>query len=758
MLTMKSLLPITSFDPVFSSLKGKRVGWLKMHGNVGDRMIDWATEQLFDHFDIEFGTLNWLDGDSDVNQVLGDIDIIVVAGGGNLGDLYTNCKDLRSQYLGQGRPIYVLPQSLTNLNEDLTQYEKVFLRENASHNMYPDSVLAPDLALGFTPPTLSVHKKYPLGIFLREDVENITGFSESSLGDPAVMCDSVSEYLQLANRFELIYTDRIHFAICGLLTGARVHLLPGSYHKNRGLFETWLKDLGCSWCEHVDEVPTLDLRIFNDEYKNFTMPASQQLSWNFTPQLVDEFVKKPLADKIMVGRLGGNALLEVGKDASIVLDTIDGKSSVAKVVEKSSTHWDIPYLDGARDVQFLLKEFRDKGLFKKHPVSSFRNLDGQLLNGRYLELHVEDPVFVGPKLRIQATIKCKGEEPKVVWFETDNAMNDREQSFTEKADAFVLVCLLPAMRAGLPLIVSGLSVSPGLLKNLYEFQLVFNAWYPNLSIVEIIADAEHTETQRSGAIAAYSGGIDSTYTIAQQSTSPHPLRDYNLRSAVFVRGFDIYVSSAKTFELAFLKARKNISFSEVELVNINTNVREIYSEWKRFHGLGIAGVLSLFNHEFSKGLLSSTIPYKMLYPFGSNAITDRMLGSDSFEIIHDGAEKSRFEKTDVFFKQNISTSNIRFCYVNKRVHENCGKCYKCIVTAVLLRARQLPLDCFENELTSDDFDTILSQYALTLKINSLDYHDLQEASIFFKNNDDIPSWYGALEDILQQAKVNSSIH
>jgi exopolysaccharide biosynthesis predicted pyruvyltransferase EpsI len=63
--------------------------------------------------------------------------------------------------------------------------------------------------------------------------------------DPVKLCRTPDEYLHLAARYESIVTDRLHFAICGLLLGRQVVLLPNSYHKNRSMYETWLRDLGC---------------------------------------------------------------------------------------------------------------------------------------------------------------------------------------------------------------------------------------------------------------------------------------------------------------------------------------------------------------------------------------------------------------------------------------------------------------------------------------------------------------------------------
>jgi exopolysaccharide biosynthesis predicted pyruvyltransferase EpsI len=67
------------------------------------------------------------------------------------------------------------------------------------------------------------------------------------------MCKSVEEYLELAARHSRIITDRLHFAISGLIVGREVALLGNSYHKNRSIYETWLKPLGCRFAASPSE-------------------------------------------------------------------------------------------------------------------------------------------------------------------------------------------------------------------------------------------------------------------------------------------------------------------------------------------------------------------------------------------------------------------------------------------------------------------------------------------------------------------------
>ena len=64
-----------------------------------------------------------------------------------------------------------------------------------------------------------------LGVHLRKDAER--GIPRGWFPrDPVKLCRTPDEYLHLAARYESIVTDRLHFAICGLLLGRQVVCFP----------------------------------------------------------------------------------------------------------------------------------------------------------------------------------------------------------------------------------------------------------------------------------------------------------------------------------------------------------------------------------------------------------------------------------------------------------------------------------------------------------------------------------------------------
>lgn len=229
------LMPPDAYADVFEPLVGKRIGFIISYGNVGDDLIHMATIQLL----AEYG-ISWTVQDP-AGPVEDDVEELVFSGGGNMGRRYQNNWDLRGQALKLGLPMTILPQTY-NSPED-RPYKRVYVRERMSMKYCPGATLAPDLALGLDYSTDMLPSKR-LGVFRRRDAER-TSRNRWFFRDPAKRCSTPEEYLELAARYERIVTDRLHFAISGLIVGRDVTILPNAYFKNEAMYEMWLKDLGC---------------------------------------------------------------------------------------------------------------------------------------------------------------------------------------------------------------------------------------------------------------------------------------------------------------------------------------------------------------------------------------------------------------------------------------------------------------------------------------------------------------------------------
>ena len=241
----KPLISYRYFSKIFIPLIGRRIAYIALRGNVGDQMIEAGTLQLFNYYNIEYKKLTF-----DNFHECWDYDEIVVCGGGSMGDLYPFNRALRASLFQYKKKITILPQSYTNSTEDIP-YDTIYVREKESLKHEPRGVLAPDMALALCCYINKNNKKERLGVWMREDREKLQQY-ENYL-DSIKGLNHYTEYIARAQKYETIITDRLHFAIASLMCGNKTILLPNNYFKNRSMYECWLKDLGCSWANDLQE-------------------------------------------------------------------------------------------------------------------------------------------------------------------------------------------------------------------------------------------------------------------------------------------------------------------------------------------------------------------------------------------------------------------------------------------------------------------------------------------------------------------------
>lgn len=246
------LLDLSYYESIFLPLRGLRVGLVDGYGNIGDELIYAATRQLLDAFEIDWILQRPEDRDP--------IDKLLLFGGGSMGSWYVRELSIRRRVLKRNIPTIVLPQSF--MRPEPGPYERVYVREHGSLELCPEGVLAPDLALGYEHVPTSEPPVHETGLFFRVDREgrwplkSLTR-AHRNHGDPLSRCRNYHEYLDLAGQYGHIITDRLHFAISGLLNRRRVTLLPNNWHKNQGIWKLWLSGLGCEWADSPHQV---DLR------------------------------------------------------------------------------------------------------------------------------------------------------------------------------------------------------------------------------------------------------------------------------------------------------------------------------------------------------------------------------------------------------------------------------------------------------------------------------------------------------------------
>jgi len=266
------LLSLDHWTDLFAPMRGKRLGYVRGElGNVGDTLQERALFELVKLFGLDCTWLgpvaecrepwDWELEDGRWNGRTDDVDALLLFGGGNMG-IKGGSARIRARASRLGLPITILPNSW-RAAETVPNCVRYTAREHGSQAYCPQAEVFPDLALSldWNNDLANRPPRKPHGVFLRCDKE--ARFADAlpgvNQGPPFGLVGKrdVSGYVALAARYRIIVTDALHFSICGLACGRKVYLLPGTYHKNRSMYESWLRDLGCHWAASPADVEEL---------------------------------------------------------------------------------------------------------------------------------------------------------------------------------------------------------------------------------------------------------------------------------------------------------------------------------------------------------------------------------------------------------------------------------------------------------------------------------------------------------------------
>jgi hypothetical protein len=256
------------------------------------------------------------------------------------------------------------------------------------------------------------------------------------------------------------------------------------------------------------------------------------------------------------------------------------------------------------------------------------------------------------------------------------------------ADALLVASLLPAMRAGEPL-VSAEPVSPRLLASVDTIEDVFRSWrqripgYDVYERVPVQAAARPMQPLSGGrGIASFfTAGVDSFYTALRHRSE--------IDALVYVRGLDVALDDPALDALVCAGVQSAADELGLPLVVVRTDIRRFsdrYSHWEHYHGAALASVAHLLAARFSTVYVPASQSYAYLSPLGSHPLLDPLWSSEDVELVHDGCEASRLEKVEVIAAEPAARRWLRVCWENRRGQYNCGRCEKCLRTMVSMRA------------------------------------------------------------------------
>ncbi len=298
----------------------------------------------------------------------------------------------------------------------------------------------------------------------------------------------------------------------------------------------------------------------------------------------------------------------------------------------------------------------------------------------------EKPLRNNDITELAATLEKSNQERQRIWFRLPS---DHLPAITGTMDSFVLAALFSAMSAAADLEIHG-EVSPSLLSNLVEFQKAWSLWLPlKYHPVDFSADTEREQprVETDEVILGFSGGVDSAFSAWQHRPIPKALRQQNLAAGILVHGFDIPIDQQDVFASAEEKARKMLASIGVNLITVSTNLRDQHNDWEDSHAAALAACLVLFQGKFKAGLIASSYPYNsLIIPWGSNPLTDPLLSTGSFRIIHDGSTSTRIEKMKQIGQWQEARQYLRVCWEGRQKDRNCCRCQKCVTTMLIFNA------------------------------------------------------------------------
>ena len=267
-----------------------------------------------------------------------------------------------------------------------------------------------------------------------------------------------------------------------------------------------------------------------------------------------------------------------------------------------------------------------------------------------------------------------------------------DRPYPLRSRPFLLAFLVPAMRLGTPLELD-LPVDAVTLNHFMEWQEAMASWSPQrLKVVPIHAPGKTPSEQpaMSGALTAFSGGVDSNFTAWRNTRGLNPpmFHAAPLKAGLMIHGFDIPLEQPAVFESALARSRTMLEAAGLKAYHLRTNLRSLDSvldcDWeKETHGIWLAAALSCYEPWFGQALIPSTFPYPVMkFPWGSNPVTDPLFSSATTSYWHDGAAYSKLTKVQAIAGVPAVQKHLRVCWEGEKLDRNCGKCFKCITTQI----------------------------------------------------------------------------
>ncbi len=288
-----------------------------------------------------------------------------------------------------------------------------------------------------------------------------------------------------------------------------------------------------------------------------------------------------------------------------------------------------------------------------------------------------------------------------IWLDADTASGPRHAWFrvpegTEASldpEVSLIAGLLPALRLGEDLHLDA-PVSPRLLAATSTIQDIFVTWDRTIHLdhrrfrhVDVTAPATRpapvppSAPAGRGTACFFTGGVDSFHSVCRHRDS--------LNALVYVHGFDVPLDDAARRQVVSSRLRAAADHLGLPLLEVESDLEAFGSgagvTWAEYHGAALAAVAMLLAPRFDRFLVPATHTYGHLEGLGSHPLLDPLWSTEAVEIVHDGADATRVDKLAVLADEPAAREHLRVCWRNADGRYNCGRCEKCVRTAVAAR-------------------------------------------------------------------------
>ena len=295
-----------------------------------------------------------------------------------------------------------------------------------------------------------------------------------------------------------------------------------------------------------------------------------------------------------------------------------------------------------------------------------------------------------------------------------------EEQIDDTADAFAAACLIKSMRVNEPLEITS-PISNRLHVMLPRIRDIYHTWWPALFKRVPIRTTPRSElpaAPQKTTATFFSGGVDSFYSLLKHheegAAAGRPLTHL-----VFMRGVETPIETTKGVEDSEEWVRRVADELGVKAIFGITNVRtHVMSNWEKYdHGSALASIGLCLSPVIGHMCIPSAFSYGHQVPHGSSPLVDEMFSSDRMFIFHDGSEVTRAEKVASIIRWNkeLGLRYLRVCLGNFGGAYNCGRCRKCVRTAIPLKVLGVLSDA-ETFMHKDDahWEAILAKDHLEL--------------------------------------------